>query len=185
MAVEIERRFLVAGDGWRQHVRWEATLRQGYLVSAADGLTLRVRSSCRAGVEEAWLTLKARPPQAGPEPQEPALSRLEFEYPIPLADAEELLRLSSDQLGKRRCGLALPGGDWVLDVFEGANAPLVIAEVELDRADRPVSPPAWCGREITGLHQLSNAALARRPLSQWSPDERRELLGVADAASGR
>lgn len=132
---------------------------------------------------QAWLTLKAPPPgQADPSVSRQsgaaaALSRLEFEYAIPLADAEALLGLTAQRLVKIRHGLDLPGGDWVLDVFEGANAPLVVAEVELEHPDQPVTVPRWCVRELTGRHELSNAALAARPLAQWSEPERRELLG--------
>ncbi len=105
-----------------------------------------------------------------------ALSRLEFEYAIPPADAEVLLALTDEQLVKIRHGLDLAGGDWVLDVFEGANAPLVVAEVELEHPDQPVELPPWCVRELTDRRDLSNAALAARPLAQWSEAERLELL---------
>jgi adenylate cyclase len=173
MALEIERRFLVAGQDWRPLVRSRARLRQGYLVSGSDGLTVRVRLS----EAEAWLTLKAVPPGASD-----ALTRLEFEYGIPLADGEALLALSERQLGKCRYGLDLPGGDWVIDVFEGSNAPLVVAEVELGAADQALELPAWCVREISGRHDLSNAALAARPLASWSEAERQALLeGLAPA----
>ena len=188
MALEIERRFLVAGEAWHPLVRWSAQLRQGYLVSGADGLTLRVRlrqgpagtadASANNGAEEAWLTLKALPPGGAD-----ALTRLEFEYPIPLEDARAMLRLASHELAKRRYQLDLPGGEWVLDVFEGENAPLVVAEVELVSVDSPLELPAWCGREITGRHELSNASLARRPLALWSAAEREELF-KASASGG-
>jgi len=142
---------------------------------------------------QAWLTLKAPapPPEGGVAAGSPraaagplvptalALSRLEFEYDIPLADARALLALTSHQVVKQRFGLDLPGGDWVLDRFEAANAPLVVAEVELASADQAVILPPWCGRELTGLPQLSNAALALRPLARWSQQERQELLGAA------
>ncbi len=105
-----------------------------------------------------------------------ALSRLEFEYAIPPADAEALLALTDQQLVKIRHGLDLAGGDWVLDVFEGANAPLVVAEVELEHPDQSVELPPWCVRELTDRRDLSNAALAARPLAQWSEPERRALL---------
>jgi CYTH domain-containing protein len=111
-------------------------------------------------------------PPGGADP----LTRLEFEYPIPPADAESLLALTDRQVGKRRYGLDLPGGAWVLDVFEGANAPLVVAEVELGSADQPLAVPDWCVRELSGRHELSNAALAVRPLADWSEAERRSLL---------
>jgi hypothetical protein len=186
LALEIERRFLVEGQAWRRHSRWHRALRQGYLVSATDGLTLRVRTSAPLGEpgaagaapqgEEAWLTLKAPPPGAGAAvPQ--ALSRLEFEYPIPVADGEALLALSTARLAKCRHGLDLPGGDWVLDVFEADNAPLVVAEVELSSPDQVVAVPPWCVRELTGRHALSNAALAARPLACWDAADLRELFG--------
>jgi adenylate cyclase len=175
MALEIERRFLVKGSDWQAHRRWQAQLRQGYLVSGADGLTVRVRTSQRDGQEQAWLTLKAALTVAAPHAED-ALTRQEFEYAIPVADGQGLLALCPHQLLKWRYGLDLPGGDWVLDVFEEANAPLVVAEVELATAADPVVVPPWCVRELTGDHALSNAALARRPWATWSPAERQALL---------
>lgn len=170
MAVEIERRFLVTGDAWQAHVGWVAELRQGYLQSREDGLTTRIRlQQDGGGREQAWLTIKAVPDGACPA------TRLEFEYAIPVADGEALLALSSWRLEKRRHELLLPGGDWVLDVFLGANAPLVIAEVELLHSDQELEIPGWCGEEITGLHQLSNASLARQPWQKWSATERCSL----------
>jgi CYTH domain-containing protein len=172
MALEIERRFLVSGSLWQAHVAWSAALRQGYLVSAADGLTLRVRSD---GAAQAWLTLKF--PAGG-------IARQEFEYAIPPADAEALLQQCPEALSKQRHGLDLPGGDWVLDVFEAGNAPLVIAEVELEHAEQPVDIPAWCVWEITGDGAFSNAALARHSFAGWPADERRlwlERIAVAGA----
>ncbi len=182
MALEIERRFLVNGDRWCSHVLRQTEIRQGYLVTGEQGLTLRVRlARPLQGPETAWLTLKApvpgRPAAASPPGQ--ALARLEFEYPIPVADGEDLLALGSHRLIKTRYDLDLPGGDWVLDVFAGANAPLVLAEVELERADQAVTVPGWCVREITGRRDLSNAALARRPLMDWPVEERQTLLSAA------
>lgn len=175
MALEIERRFLVRGQEWRAHVRWSAVLQQGYLVAAgaaADGLTVRVR---RAG-EQAWLTIKARAAAAAGAAD---WVRQEFEYEIPVADAEQLLQVAPQRLSKWRHGLDLPGGDWVLDVFEGPNAPLVVAEVELAAPDQPLVVPPWCVLELTGRHELSNAALARTPLAGWPAVQRQELLAAA------
>jgi adenylate cyclase len=187
LALEIERRFLVQAEGWRSHVRWQARLQQGYLVQGADGLTVRVRASESLSGDgaQAWLTLKAAPPRTGSgvgagaeQPLRPgqALSRLEFEYAIPTEDAQALLALAPHQLRKCRYGLDLAGGDWVLDVFEGDNAPLVVAEVELAHPEQTVALPPWCGLELTGRHELSNAALAARPLALWSEAERQALL---------
>ena len=164
MALEIERRFLVAGEGWREHIRWDRRLLQGYLVGSADGLTLRVRSD---GADAAWLTVKY--PAAG-------IARHEFEYAIPPSDAEALLERSEASLIKRRFGLDLAGGDWVLDVFEAANAPLVIAEVELESEQDAVAIPPWCRWEITGEGAFSNAALARCPFQAWAAQEQEAWL---------
>jgi CYTH domain-containing protein len=175
MGLEIERRFLVINPAWRDHVAWQRQLRQGYLSRAGDALTFRVRmSSTPLQPAAAWLTLKAPPlrPQEGPD----GLVRQEFEYPIPLLDAQALLALSSQQVSKQRYGLDLDGGDWVVDVFEGENHPLVVAEVELDHANRSLVLPSWCGLELTGRHELSNAALAHRPFSCWAEEQRQPLL---------
>lgn len=170
MALEIERRFLVRGEAWREHVRWCEPLQQGYLTASAEGFTLRVRC---AGSGEAWLTLKAPHPAA-----QEGLVRHEFEYAIPRADAEQLLAMAPQQLRKCRYGLAIPGGHWVLDVFEAANAPLVVAEVELQHPDQALGIPDWCVQELTGRHELSNAALALRPLASWPEHERQPLLAL-------
>lgn len=172
MALEIERRFLVAGNDWRSHVRWSRNLRQGYLAGDPQGFTVRVRQAA----DQAWLTLKATASADG-------LVRHEFEYPIPLAEASELLALAPRQLAKCRYGLDLPGGEWVLDVFEGGNAPLIVAEVEIADASLEITPPPWCVQEITGRGELSNAALSARPLVDWAEAERREILALLQNCS--
>jgi adenylate cyclase len=175
MALEIERRFLVVTPAWRHHVAWQQQLQQGYLSQGGDGLTLRVRiSSAPSQPAAAWLTLKAPPlqPHSGPD----GLVRQEFEYPIPLTDAQAMLALTGQQVSKQRFGLGLDGGHWVVDVFDGANQPLVVAEVELEHAEQSLVLPSWCGLELTGRHELSNAALARLPFSHWAADQRKPLL---------
>jgi CYTH domain-containing protein len=164
MALEIERRFLVASEAWRPHVRWSRNLQQGYLAGSADGLTLRVRSD---GLGAAWLTLKY--PASG-------IARHEFEYAIPQQDADALLERCPARVLKQRYGLDLPGGDWVLDVFAAENAPLVIAEVELESEQAAVAIPPWCSCEITGIGAFSNAALAQRPFQLWQPEEQQPWI---------
>ena len=163
MAVEIERRFLLAGEGWRSLAGKPQSLRQGYLAASADGVTVRVRLR---GAEAAWLTLKASADAVG-------LVRHEFEYAIPVADAESLWTLAPHRVEKTRYALSLAGGDWVVDQFAGRNGPLLLAEVELASAETLVEIPSWCGREITGDGRWSNAALAQRPLQDWPETERR------------
>ena len=101
MALEIERRFLIATDGWRAHAGVPMPLRQAYLAASADGVTVRVRLG---GADQAWLTLKAAADASG-------LVRHEFEYSIPVADAEALWSLAPHRLAKTRCALELGGGN--------------------------------------------------------------------------
>ena len=168
MAVEIERRFLQAGEGWRALAGEPQSLRQGYLAASADGVTVRVRL---CGAEAAWLTLKAAADVVG-------LVRHEFEYAIPVADAELLWTLAPHRVEKTRYALSLAGGDWVVDQFAGRNGPLLLAEVELPSPQVPVEIPPWCGLEITGDGRWSNAALAQRPLQDW-PETERQAFGYA------
>ena len=156
MAKEIERKFLVTGDGWRPGARG-VPYRQGYLSAGADaGCTVRARV---AG-ERAWLTIKGRAVGG---------ARDEYEYPIPVADAEEMLeRLCvGGRIEKIRHRVPFAGHIWEVDEFVGENAPLVVAEVELDRIDAEVSLPSWVGLEVTYDPRYTNAALARLPYSRW------------------
>ena len=163
MALEIERRFLVLGEGWRNHAGPAQPLRQGYLSASPDGVTVRMRVR---GEDQAWLTLKAPADKVG-------LTRHEFEYVIPVADAEALWGLAPHRLEKVRHALDLPGGEWVVDCFSGANAPLILAEVELKTADAVFEIPSWCGLEITGESRWANASLAAAPLQSWPEHVRR------------
>ena len=101
--------------------------------------------------------------------------RHEFEYPIPVADAEALWALAPHRLDKVRYALDCPGGDWVVDCFQGENAPLVLAEVELASAQVDLVIPPWCGEEITGESRWSNAVLAQHPVQSWPAEERRRF----------
>lgn len=154
MAKEIERKFRVGSDGWRAEVRETARLRQGYLF-ADERIAIRVRTAD----DRAYLTIKA---------EDTAVTRDEFEYEIPLADAEAMLALCRGGLvEKTRHTLDRPGGHWTVDVFEGANAGLVVAEVELAAEDTAVDRPDWAGDDVTADPRYRNAALATRPFTSW------------------
>ncbi len=159
MAVEIERKFLVIGQPWLQVPG--VVFRQGYL-NRDKARTVRVRV---AG-EAAFLTIKGVSVGA---------TRAEFEYPIPLADAEALLALCEGPLiEKTRHVLTHAGMAWELDVFAGDNAGLVVAEIELQREDEPFEKPAWAGADVTDQSRYYNLVLAARPYAQWTPAERGE-----------
>ncbi|MBN9310638.1 MAG: CYTH domain-containing protein [Devosia sp.] len=149
MAIEIERKFLVASDGWRPLVASSHTLRQGYLSTGGSGVTVRVRT---VDDRQGFITIKS----GGS-----ALARAEFEYEVPIADARQLLGLSRGaQIDKTRHRLDLPGGEWVVDEFGGRHRGLVIAEVELESPTGQLALPDWLGNEVTGNPQYYNSSLA-------------------------
>lgn len=159
MGTEIERKFLVVSDAWRAGAQ-PIAIRQGYLY-AGPGHVVRVRTFG----EQAFLTIKS----AGA-----GMTRLEFEYEIPTADATVLLDALCPRplIEKTRFAVDVAGTAWVVDVFFGDNAGLVIAEVELASEDQAVVLPPWVGSEVTGDPKYFNAALSERPYSAWSAEER-------------
>ena len=148
MGIEIERKYLIAADGWRDIVASTRLLRQGYL-TAGSGVTVRVRTvDDRIG----YITIKS----GGS-----ALARAEFEYEVPIADARQMLGyVRGAQIEKLRHSLDLPGGDWVVDEFQGRHAGLLIAEVELESPTGKLDLPDWLGDEVTGDPQYYNSSLA-------------------------
>ncbi len=153
MGIEIERKFLVKDDSWKTAAGKGQVCRQGYLCSG-QGRTVRVRMIG----ENAFLTIKG--PTRG-------ISRTEFEYAIPVADAEAMLSLCGDLVEKTRYLVPHAGMQWELDVFAGSNAGLVMAEIELDAEDRAVELPAWAGEEVSGDLRYYNSCLAQHPFSRW------------------
>ncbi len=152
MPTEIERKFLVTSEAWRDYAAPPVAIRQGYL-AITDRASVRVR--IRDG-EDAFLTVKS----AGAE-----MLRAEVEVAVPVTEAEQLLTLRQGSvIAKRRYRVPFGGLVWEVDVFEGDNAGLVLAEVELPSADHPVNPPPWAGREVTGIKRYYNASLATEPL---------------------
>ncbi len=152
MATEIERKFLVQGTQWRNDtgVRFS----QGYLNRDKER-TVRVRLAGR----KAFLTIKGV--TRGP-------SRTEFEYEIPMEDAEQLLKLCDGPIiEKTRYRIVHQGTTWEVDEFLGENAGLVIAEIELTSEDQPFSRPPWLGEEVTHDRRYYNSNLAGHPYSQW------------------
>lgn len=154
MSLEVERKFLVKGDAWRA-LGEPVLIRQGYLC-AEPVRVVRVRTSG----ERAWLTVKGMNIGA---------TRLEFEYPIPLKDASDMLDGFCDRpiLEKRRTRIPLGDVTWEVDEFLGENAGLIVAEVELNTADQPVALPEWIGAEVTDDARYFNSNLISRPFSQW------------------
>ena len=160
MPIEIERKFLVVGDGWRAEASRAVPMRQGYLVELGGRASVRVR------LEGAVARLNIKAAVVG-------AARAEYEYDIPVAEAEEMLAtLCSGLVLKTRHYVERDGLTWEIDVFEGANTGLVVAEVELTTADQEFPRPAWLGSELTAEQRYYNHALAKRPFGEWSEAER-------------
>jgi adenylate cyclase len=156
VSFEIERRFLLRGDDWRQTAAKKTDIRQAYL--AFDGrASVRVRISNNSS---ATLTVKSRPAK---------LRRLEVEYVIPILEAEALIALRQGfVVEKVRYEVPYRDLTWEIDVFSGENVGLVIAEIELRHEQQRIDLPPWIGEEVTGQRQYYNGALAQRPFHSWS-----------------
>ena len=153
MAIEVERKFLIADEGWRSEVTRSRRIVQAYLATGANAV-VRVRL---AG-DEAWLTVKSRRVGA---------TRVEVEVPVPLDEAEQLLALSDAVVEKTRH--YVPAGEvtFEVDEFARGNAGLVLAEVELPDEDAAFPRPAWLGDEVTDDPRYRNTYLAEHPVTTW------------------
>jgi len=154
MGEEIERKFLVTGDQWRAGSKPIRTC-QGYLPSGND-TTVRVRVQD----ERAWLTIKGKTE---------GLSRLEYEYGIPVSDAEEILARLCQRpyIEKNRYLVNYAGMKWEVDEFLQENAGLIVAEVELSSEEEQVELPPWVGEEVSHDPRYRNINLMKHPYSQW------------------
>jgi len=155
MAQEIEHKYLVRKDLWyaiRKPIGID--IRQGYLLSET-GKTVRIRTTGT----NAFITIKGPSVNAG---------RAEYEYPIPVSDAEEMLALCTlPVIEKVRYKLEFEGKTWEVDEFFGDNEGLIIAEIELNSREEQYARPAWVGDEVTSDPRYYNAYLAEHPFSHW------------------
>ena len=154
MGVEIERRFLVVGDGWRSANQGKRC-RQGYLLRSPHR-TVRVRVLGDRGS----ITVKG---------MGTGISKPEFEYAIPLADAEYMLDCICEKplIEKTRHRILYRGLAWDVDEFKGANAGLIMAEVELSDEQQPVEPPPWIALEVSADPRYCSASLVENPFTSW------------------
>lgn len=155
MGKEIERKFLVNGDGWRGLAKGQF-YRQGYLSSAKNRI-VRVRA---IGDAKAYLTIKGETTGA---------ARDEFEYEIPRADADYMLNELAEKPLIEKTRFKIPFGDfiWEIDEFAGDNAGLLLAEIELRSEGQSFPKPAWVGREVTGDPRYFNSSLIKNPYKNW------------------
>ncbi len=155
MATEIERKFTVSSDEWRQHAHGQREYRQGYLANDQNA-SVRIRiDGDRANLNIKSATL--------------GITRSEYEYPLPLADAEEMLTqlCAKPLIEKTRYFVDYGGKTWEIDVFHGDNAGLVVAEVELESADEAIELPPWVDRDVSDDPRYYNVCLVKHPFKDW------------------
>jgi CYTH domain-containing protein len=154
MAKEIERKYLVRGDSWRGLAEG-SVYRQGY-IATQEKATVRIRIIG----EKSYLTIKS-----------PSIkySRLEFEYPIPVEDAQEILETLCERpfIEKIRYKIESGGLVWEIDEFDGVNKGLILAEVELNDEHQQIELPIWIGEEVSDDSRYFNSNLVKYPFSQW------------------
>ena len=154
MALEIERRFLIKNDNWKEFITKKIFIEQGYLSKSLDGWIIRIRFTGK----DFKIALKKHIE---------SFTNFEFEYSIPQKDGETIMSNLSNTIKKERFFLKVEKKSWIIDCFKEKNYPLEIAEIELSSEDEDLSLPSFISKEITGLTQYSNFSLANKPFSEW------------------
>lgn len=165
MATEIERKFLLASDAWREAVERSQRMKQGYLTRAGGSAGIAACSvRLRIAGDLAWLNIKSA--VAG-------IERREYEYAIPAADAEKMLGEFCDGVVEKiRHYVPYRGRLFEVDEFLDDNAGLIVAELELEAATEQIEGPPWLGREVSDKPRYYNLHLLEHPYSRWSAAER-------------
>ncbi len=155
MATEIERKFLVVGNGWRAVAYKAIPMRHGYLAPLGSKASVRVR------IEGTQGKLNVKAAKVG-------MSRAEYEYDVPAAEVEEMLAtLCTGLILKTRHYVTVGAHLWEVDEFEGDNAPLIVAEIELASESEDFERPDWLGAEVTEDRRYYNHTLSVTPYAQW------------------
>ncbi len=168
MGIEIERKFLVLNDLWLTSDTKGIEIKQGYLTNSSD-LTVRIRVAGERG----FITVKSKTEKLQREREQNviinnSLSRLEFEYEIPVKDALEMLLLCKRPLiEKTRYYCTFMEFEWSIDRFEGDNQGLVVAEIELETEEQRFEKPFWVGEEVSDDPRYLNSNLIRNPFKNW------------------
>ena len=155
MTLEIERRFLIKNDNWKEFVTKKIYIEQGYLSKNLDDWIIRIRFSGK----EFQIALKKHIE---------SFTSFEFEYSIPRKDGETIMSNLSNTIKKDRFFLKVEKKSWIIDCFKENNYPLEIAEIELSDEKEDLLLPSFISKEITGLTHYSNFSLANNPFSEWN-----------------
>jgi len=155
MAFEIERRFLIKNDSWKEYINKKVYIEQGYFSKSLDGWIIRIRLIGK----NSKITLKKHIK---------GFTNFEFEYSIPRSDVETIMSNLPNKIKKYRYLLEIEKKSWIIDCFKENNYPLKIAEIELLKEEEDFSLPSFISKEITGLTNYSNFSLANKPFSKWN-----------------
>jgi adenylate cyclase len=155
MATEIERKFLITNDNWRKDADKGIYMVQGYMGSNEKS-SIRVRING----DKAHLNIKSKTI---------GIQRSEYDYPIPVAEAKEILESLCDKpfIEKTRFLVMHDGHEWEIDVFSGDNEGLIVAELELDSADENFTLPDWAGKDVSDDPRYYNICLVTHPYKDW------------------
>ena len=154
MALEIERRFLIKNDNWKEFITKKIYIEQGYLSKSLDGWIIRIRFTGKNSKIALKKHIKG-------------FTNFEFEYSIPRSDAETIMSNLSSTIKKERFFLEVEKKSWIIDCFKENNYPLKIAEIELSKEGEDLNLPSFISKEITGLTDYSNFNLTKKPFSEW------------------
>lgn len=155
MGKEIERKYLIKNEDWKAHIESQYRIQQGYLNSTPERV-VRIRLRDQTGI----ITIKGKTQ---------GITRAEYEYEIPYEDALELLKLcETPPLVKTRFIVKVAGKQWEIDIFEGDNKGLSVAEIELRTEEEAFEKPTWLGQEVTHDKKYLNACLIQHPYQKWS-----------------
>jgi len=157
MALEIERRFLIKNDNWKEFINKKISIEQGYLSKTLDGWIIRIRLTSKNSKIALKKHIKG-------------FTNFEFEYSIPRSDAEIMMSNLTNTIKKDRFFLEIEKQSWIVDCFKENNYPLEIAEIELTNEKENLSLPSFISKEITGLTHYSNFSLANNPFSEWKEE---------------
>ena len=157
MALEIERRFLIKNDYWKEFIKKKVYIAQGYFYKSLDGWIIRVR-------------LIGKNSKIAFKKHIKGFTNFELEYSSPRSDAETIMSNLSSTIKKERFFLEVEKKSWIIDCFKENNYPLEIAEIELSNEAEDLFLPSFISKEITGLTHYSNFSLANNPFSQWKED---------------
>ena len=155
MALEIERRFLIKDDTWKEFVTNKIFIEQGYLTKSLEDWIIRIRFTGK----DFKIALKKHIK---------SFTNFEFEYSIPKKDGEIIMSNLSNTIKKERFFLEVEKKSWIIDCFKENNYPLQIAEIELSSEKDELNLPSFISEEITGLTDYSNISLVNKPFSEWN-----------------